>query len=289
MPPLDFLANSTEQKLIFWDDFSLGQLDRSKWNVRTTGVTHNNEQQAYVDSSETLYVLPEQAVPGATNGALVIHPRYCPGFKTPEGKQFDFISGRINTKEKFDFKYGSTAVRIKLPLGPGLWPAFWALGKEKWPESGEIDIMEYVGEPDWVGAALHGPGYCGESGLVNKKFFSGENDATDWHVYSVDWFPDRLIFKVDGETIYRVTRPMVQFFGPWVFDDHKYLILNFALGGIYPFKTNGVHKPYYGLPEPTVQNIKEDQVKIIVDWVQVSGLALTHEPATQDDSIAFLP
>ena len=272
MLPLNVLSGSTEQNIIFWDDFSSGQLDCSKWNIRTTGKTHNNEQQAYVDSTETIYILPEQEVPGATNGALVIHPRYRPGFKTPEGQRFDFISGRIDTNEKFDFKYGSAAVRMQLPTGLGLWPAFWALGYGNWPESGEIDIMEYVGEPDWISGAVHGPGYFGESGLVNKKFFTGSNDATSWHIYSVDWSPDRLTFKVDGETVYRVTRPMVHFFGPWVFDDNKYLILNFAIGGTYPFKTSGEQTPYYGLPESTVQTIKDNQVKIIVDWVQVRGL-----------------
>ncbi|MCA9924042.1 MAG: glycoside hydrolase family 16 protein [Anaerolineales bacterium] len=272
MSPLDFLSDSTEHELIFWDDFSLGQLDRSKWNVRTTGKIHNNEQQAYVDSTETIYILPEQAIPGATNGALVIHPRYHPGFKTPEGESFDFVSGRIDTNGKFDFKYGSAAIRMKLPTGSGLWPAFWALGYGKWPNSGEIDIMEYVGEPDWTSGAVHGPGYYGESGLVNKKFFTGSNDATSWHIYSVDWFPDKLIFKVDGETTYRVTHPMTRFFGSWAFDDNKYLLLNFALGGTYPFKTNGVQTPYYGLPESTVQSIKTNQIKIIVDWVQVRGL-----------------
>lgn len=51
-----------------------------------------------------------------------------------------------------------------LPAGAGLWPAFWLLGYDKWPESGEIDVMEYVGEPDWVSAAVHGPGYFGEAG-----------------------------------------------------------------------------------------------------------------------------
>ena len=39
--------------LLFFDDFSTGQLDCSKWNVIVTGRTVNNEQQAYVDSTDT--------------------------------------------------------------------------------------------------------------------------------------------------------------------------------------------------------------------------------------------
>jgi beta-glucanase (GH16 family) len=271
MPTIEMNHNQANTDVLFFDDFSLGELDRTKWNVRTTGKIYNDEQQAYVDSPETIYIAPNEEKPELKNGCLVIHPRHRPGFVTPEGDRFDFISGRIDTRGKFDFSYGTAAARIKLSSGAGLWPAFWLMGHGAWPDTGEIDIMEYVGEPDWISAALHGPGYSGEAGLVNKLFFQTAEDATGWHVYALDWTPDTLIFKVDGKIIYRVTRPMTAFFGPWVFDNHKFLILNCALGGTYPFKTNGVETPYYGLPEPTVQMIKENQLKLIVDWVKVSG------------------
>lgn len=257
-------------RVLFYEDFSSGALDRSRWNVRITGGIVNNEQQAYVDSPETLYVASSEEVPGATHGALVIHPRYRPGHVTPEGHRFDFISGRIDTRDQFHFCYGTAAARIRLPSGAGLWPAFWSLGYGPWPDSGEIDILEYVGEPDWVSAAVHGPNYSGEAGLVNKLYFPTADDATAWHVYSVDWRPDSLVFQVDEATLYRVTRPMTDFFGPWVFDNQKFLILNFALGGVYPFKTNGIANPYYGLPESTVRLIRDDQVRIAVDWIRVT-------------------
>lgn len=263
------IQNNSE--VLFFDDFKLGELDRTKWNVRITGPVFNKEQQAYVDSSETIYFATSNEIPGVDQGALVIHPRFHPGYVSPQGDRFDFISGRIDTKDRFEFKYGTAAARIMLPSGSGLWPAFWSLGYGEWPEAGEIDIMEYVGEKDWVSAALHGPGYFGEAGLVNKYFFPTQNNATAWHVYSVNWAPDRLIFKVDDRIIYRVTRPMIDFFGPWVFDNKKYLILNFALGGVYPFKTNGIHTPYYGLPKETVHNIANNEVKLVVDWIKVLG------------------
>ncbi len=259
-------ANSN---VLFFDDFSSGELDRTKWNVRTTGSVYNQEQQAYIDSPETIYFASPEEVPGAENGALVLHARHHPGFTTPEGDRFDFISGRMDTREKFTFMYGRAAARMKLPAGAGLWPAFWALGQKPWPESGEIDIMEYVGEPDWVSAAVHGPGFSGESALVNKLYFQDPAGATAWHVYAVDWTPDKMIFTVDDVLIYRVTRPMVDFFGPWVFADQKYLILNLALGGTYPFKTNGVRSPYYGMPESTAQSIKDGMARVFIDWVKV--------------------
>ena len=168
------------------------------------------------------------------------------------------------------FTYGTAAARMKLPEGSGYWPAFWALGGGNWPETGEIDIMEYVGEKDWIGVALHGPGYSGETPLVNKYFFPEGQDVTDWHVYSVDWTSEGFDFRVDGRLVYRVSKPMVEHYGEWAFDNPKFIILNFALGGAYPYKTNGVEEPYNGLPASTVDLIKEGKAEVLVDWVLIT-------------------
>ena len=131
------------ERTIFSDEFSGRELDRSKWNTIVTGETVNDEQQAYVDSPETIAIVHEAA--GADGGALAIHTRYHRQFTTPEGRTFDFISGRLDTRSKFDFTYGTAAARVKLTAGAGLWPAFWALGNGNWPETGEMDILENVG------------------------------------------------------------------------------------------------------------------------------------------------
>jgi beta-glucanase (GH16 family) len=263
-------AGGLKTKVIFFDDFSGPSLDRTKWNVIITGFTVNDEQQAYVDSSATLYIIEGEKAEGAKNGALVIEPIYDPGFVTKDGKKFDFLSGRIDTKNKVEFTYGSASARIKMAEGSGLWPAFWALGNGKWPDCGEIDIMEYVGEADWTSVALHGPGYSGETPLVNKVFFRKNFDAIQWHVYSVDWTTQGFNFKVDGVLVYRATRAMVEHYGPWAFDNPKFLILNLALGGAYPVKTNGVKKPYNGIPESTLQLIKDKKAKFMIDWVKIT-------------------
>src|ERR1044071_7776859 len=143
---------------LFFDDFSTGQLDRSKWNVIVTGRSVNNDQQAYIDSADTITVGGGPETAGAENGALIIRPRRRPGFKTPEGRTFDFISGRLESRSKFEFTYGTAAARIKLTAGAGLWPAFWALGTGRWPDTGEMDILENVGDATGTNFALHGPG-----------------------------------------------------------------------------------------------------------------------------------
>jgi beta-glucanase (GH16 family) len=269
MPSISEQPNASD--ILFFDDFTSTGLDRSKWNVEITGPVYNDEQQAYVDSPETIYVEKSDHSSEDANGVLVIHPRYCAGFVTAEGKTFDFISGRINTLSKVEFMYGSIAARMKLPVGAGLWPAFWAMGSSKpWPENGEIDIMENVGEPEWTNVALHGPGYFGNTPFVNKKFLPQDNDVTSWHIYSVDWTKDSLLFRTDGELTYQVTRTMVEKHGPWVYDNAKFILLNCALGGIYPGSVNGIKSPYLGISESTVQLIKDNRAKVLIDWVRVT-------------------
>ena len=225
-------------RVVFFDDFTGAKLDRTKWNAEVTGIHVNDELQAYVDSATTIYI---------ENNALVLQPHFIPGYITKDGQKFDFVSGRINTQNKFDFKYGTMEARIKLNEGSGLWPAWWMLGYGNWPESGEIDIMEYVGEKDWVSAAVHGHGYSGETPFVNRLYFGKNNDVTNWHVYAVDWSEDGLLFKYDRVTMFRVTKSMVSRYGKWSFDTNKFLILNYALGGAYPVKINAIKAPYYGM------------------------------------------
>ena len=258
------------QDTVFFDDFAGPSLDRAKWTVIVPDWVVNDELQAYADTSATLRIARDSEVAGAVNGALVIQAHHKPGYTRPDGKKFDFISGRMDTQHKFQFTYGTVSARMKLPPGSGLWPAFWVLGNGDWPETGEIDVMENVGEPDWVSTAMHGPGYSGDTPIGHRSFFTPPDDIAHWHVYSASWTPDSIAFKVDGATTYRVTRMDVQKYGAWAFDNPKFIILNLALGGGYPNAVNKVTSPYFGLPESTVQRIDAGEVKVLVDWVLVT-------------------
>lgn len=263
-------AKRSKTDTLFFDDFNSKTLNRNKWNVEITGNTVNNEQQAYVDSTATIYFVRGKSAEGAKNGALVIEPRYVPGFTTKERKSYDFISGRINTRSKFEFIHGTASARMKMPAGAGLWPAFWLLGNGEWPACGEIDIMETVGDPSWVSNALHGPGYFGNTPLVRRDTFPKGTDVTQWHIYSVDWTGESIIFKIDGKATYTVTRAMVEKYGRWAFDNPKFIILNFALGGGYPNAINKIKSPYFGLSQKSLDVIKAGQAKVLVDWVLVT-------------------
>jgi beta-glucanase (GH16 family) len=262
--------STSKTDTLFFEDFNERTLDRSKWNVEITGSTVNHEQQAYVDSTATIHLVHGKAALGASNGALVIEAVYRAGYKSNQQKQYDFLSGRINTRNKVEFTYGTVSARIKLPKGAGLWPAFWVLGNGKWPDCGEIDIMENIGNADWTSAAIHGPGYFGNTPIIKRAVFDSNNDITHWHVYAVDWTPDSMIFKIDGKAFYTVTRQMIEHYGPWAFSNNKFVILNMALGGDYPAKVNNTTQPYNGIPQTTVDQIKAGKAKMLVDWVLVT-------------------
>jgi beta-glucanase (GH16 family) len=85
------------------------------------------------------------------------------------------------------------------------------------------------------------------------------------------WTPDAIRFEVDGERYYEVTKAMVEEHGRWVFDTPKHLIVNLALGGAYPRAVNQVAAPYVGLPAATVDLIRQDDVKMLVDWVRITA------------------
>ena len=253
---------------LFFDDFSGAGLDRSLWNVEVTGRTVNEEQQAYVDAPDTVAIVRDAA--GAANGALAITTRLRRGFTTPEGRTFDFVSGRLNTRGKFDFTYGTASARVKLTAGAGIWPAFWALGNGAWPDTGEMDILENVGDPAWTNFALHGPGYSGENGLAMRQYFRAGDDITNWHVYAMTWTRDALVFAVDGRERWRVPRATVEAKGRWAFDNAKFLIVNQAVGGAYPHAVNGADAPYFGVPRPSVDVIAAGRAVMLVDWIRVT-------------------
>ena len=168
-----------------------------------------------------------------------------------------YTSARITTKGKFDQAYGRFEARIKMPWGPGIWPAFWLLGSNidqvGWPQCGEIDIMELRGqEPHLIHGSVHGPGYSAGAAVTKSFGFTNDRFDLDFHVFAVEWGADYLYFFVD-DTLYQVITPE-DVPGEWVYDHPFHIILNVAVGGNY------VGFPSEGTPFPQT---------MLVDWVRV--------------------
>lgn len=145
-------------------------------------------------------------------------------------------SARLRTLGSVSARHARVEASIRVPAGPGVWPAFWMLGTDidaiGWPACGEIDVMEHVGsEPRIVHGTAHGPGYAGVGGGIGHAHAAPAPLAGAFHVYGVEWSAERITWRLDGEpygTLARADAPA------WVFDHDFFLLLNLAVGGSWP-------------------------------------------------------
>ena len=150
-----------------------------------------------------------------------------------------YTSTRLKTKGLFAQAYGRFEARIRVPRGQGIWPAFWMLGDDidsvGWPQSGEIDILENIGrEPAIVHGTLHGPGYSGAQSISRADTLTSGAYADDFHVFAIEWRPNEILWFVDGRQYHRMTPADLTQEKKWVFDHPFFLLLNVAVGGLWP-------------------------------------------------------
>ena len=221
---------TTMNNLVFQDEFNEdGAPNSANWSYNIgTGSNGwgNNELQYYTDRPENVVV---------EDGMLKITARR----ELYMGS--NYTSARILTKGKVEQKYGRIEARIKLPLGRGLWPAFWMLGANSdtvtWPLCGEIDIMEYLGNnPTTVLGTVHGPGYSGGESISKSYTLPNSRFDTDFHIFGIEWGEDYINYYIDDVLYNQITPEDVP--GEWVFDQPFYIILNMAVGGNLPGSPN---------------------------------------------------
>lgn len=216
----------------------------SKWVHDTGGEPQwgNEEWQYYTDRAQNV------STDGQGNLAISARRERLPGMENCEYGTCDVTSGRITTKGRFDQAYGRFEARIKVPAGQGLWPAFWMMGNDidsaGWPNNGEIDVMEIVGnEPSTLYGTVHGPGYSGEQGPGSSVTLPGGAKFADaFHVFSVEWAPERIVWKLDGTQYHSLTKSQLPAGKEWVFDHPFYMLLNLAVGGVWPGPPNAQTK-----------------------------------------------
>jgi beta-glucanase (GH16 family) len=173
----------------------------------------------------------------------------------------NFTSARMTTAGTFAQTHGRFEARLKVPEGQGLWPAFWLLGDNieevSWPACGEIDILELRGQqPDVVIGSVHGPGYSG-GGAISATFTlpAGQSFADDFHVFAVEWEPERIRYFVD-DNLYQTLTPASLGGRTWVFEHPFRIMLNLAVGG-----------NFVGPPDATTVFPAE----LVVDFVRVTA------------------
>tara|TARA_B110000902_G_scaffold242235_1_gene293401 strand:- start:1287 stop:2894 length:1608 start_codon:yes stop_codon:yes gene_type:complete len=227
--------NPVFDQLVWSDEFDgFGAIDTGKWFQQVKPIINgqswaNGEIQHYTDRIGNSYV---------SNGSLKILAKK--ESYTYQGVEKDYTSARLNSK--YAFTYGKVEIKAKLPFGVGTFPALWMLGQNitetggywaesygttGWPDCGEIDIIEHWGDnQNYVASALHNRSSFG--GTINKGGRSISNASTEFHIYTLEWTSDKMIFSVDGIEHYRYN-PQNKDIQNWPYDAPQYLLFNVAI------------------------------------------------------------
>lgn len=221
--------------VVWSDEFDGTTLDTNKWEPMIgDGCSYgicgwgNNELQYYKAENATV-----------ANGMLTITAQR----ERVRGKQY--TSARLRTLNQGDFFDGYFEARIRIPVGQGLWPAFWMLPTDEifggWPQSGEIDIMENIGsEPSTVHGTIHygQPFPDNQSQGASISLSGGERFTDDFHTFAVEktnnqirWFMDGVLYSTKTDTDVAPQN--------WPFNERFHFLLNVAVGGNWPGSPDG--------------------------------------------------
>jgi beta-glucanase (GH16 family) len=238
--------------------------DPAKWGYKLGGDgSGNGERQLYTD-------VPGNASTDGDGNLAITAIKETPSGSSCWYGACQYTSARIRTANKFSQAYGRFEARVKVPSGRGLWPAFWTIGDDPndvgWPQRGEIDVMEILGQaPGTVHGSLHGPGYSGGSAITKSYTLPpGGSFADGFHTFAIQWEPDVVRWYVDDQ-LYETRTPADLPSGTrWVYDHPFSIILNLAVGGNWP-------------GDPDAKTTFPAQMK--VDYVRVSKKADAAAPS----------
>lgn len=220
--------------LVWSDEFDGNAVDLAKWTFQLgdgaeVGLPSgwgNNEQQWYTADNTSV-----------ADGMLTIEAR-----NESVDPRFRYTSARLRSRLKGDWTYGRFEMRAKMPLGRGLWPAFWMLPTDSsvygtWAASGEIDIVEYLGsEPGEIFGTLHyGDAWPNNVFTSNEYQLESGTFNDDFHEYAIEWSAEEIRWFIDGEE-YARQNDWYTTAGPFPapFDIDFHLLLNLAVGGNLP-------------------------------------------------------
>jgi beta-glucanase (GH16 family) len=188
----------------------------------------NGEQQIYVDpryrgrATTPLGLDPFKV----HDGVLSIVASRTPSELKPVLFNNEYTSGILTTQGSFSQKYGYFEIRAKIPVGTGVWPAFWLLADDgDWPP--EIDVMEGRGQQigdmvmttHWRMQPTGSVQSCGFDFMVPDA-------SRGFHDYGALWTQERIVYYIDRKPVSDIKVPIG-------FDDPMYMIVNLAMGAKY--------------------------------------------------------
>jgi beta-glucanase (GH16 family) len=235
---------NSKWKLVWKDDFNGANIDSTKWSKIPKGGSDWNKHMSsdpacYAQSDGKLYLK------GIKNPDTLTDPR-------------PYLTGGLYTKGKFAYQYGKIEIHAKLECAQGAWPAMWMLAEKekygKYPHNGEIDIMEHLNSDKIIYQTTHSH-YTLNLKQKDNPSHSGtaKLDVNSFNTFGLEWYPDKLVFTLNGVETFQYPRIAGVDPGQWPYDQPFYVMIDQQLGGSWVGKVNPDRLP----------------VQMIVDWVKV--------------------
>ena len=235
-------AHVSKTVLSWQENFSQAQsFDTSWWTKIPRGTSDWNRHMSDFDSCYTM-----------RDGKLVLR-----GIKNNSvpNDTAQYLTGGIYTKDKVSFEFGRLEIRAKLNGAKGAWPAIWMLAENaKWPDGGEIDIMERLNFDTIAYQTVH-THYTYNLKIKDnpKPGTTGVINANEFNTYAVEKYPDSLVFFINNKRTFAYPRIQTDKEGQFPFDKHKhYLLIDMQVGG-----------SWVGAVDPN-----DLPVEMEVDWVR---------------------
>ena len=232
----------TQYKLIWKDEFKGKSFNTNFWSKIPRG---NVDWKRYMSDHEPLYKVK--------NGKLTLY-----GIANNDIVPNDtakFLTGGLYTKNKITLRYGKVVIKARLQAAQGVWPAIWLLPETgKWPDAGEIDIMEHLNHDKFVYQTVH----TYYTHVLNNKqnpphSAKAKIKTGQYNIYAVEILPDKIIFSVNGKRT------------------HIYPKIETTSPKQYPFGT-----PYYILIDMQIEgawvgkaSVQELPAKMEIDWIKI--------------------
>lgn len=241
----DLFAQQPQYKLIWKENFRGKKINDKYWTKIPRG---GSDWDRHMSSHPSLYEV--------NKSNMILYGVVNDGIAPEDSARY--ITGGVYTKDKKTITYGKVEVKARLQGAKGAWPAIWMLPNEgKWPDGGEIDIMERLNHDSIAYQTVHSYYTFVLKHKDNPKQGGiGKIDPDGYNVYAVEILPDSLVFSINGNHTF--TYPKIE-------TDKK---------GQYPFGT-----PYYLLIDMQIEGTwvgkadpKEYPVKMEVDWVKMYKL-----------------
>lgn len=204
--------------LVWSDEFNGTAVDTANWVFETGGGGWgNNELEYYQAANATV-----------ANGNLMITAKK----ETVGGEPY--TSARMTSQGKEAPTYGRIEASIKVPVGAGMWPAFWMLGANiqtvPWPGCGELDIMEHINATSTIYGTMHWA-VNGQHSQYGSTI--SIPTVSDYHLYAIEWDQNEIRWYVDN-TLYQTGNIKGNINSTGAFHLPFFIIFNFAMGGDFP-------------------------------------------------------